>query len=120
MLLLVVSAAQMSVAVMGAGAGGHGGRLRGCGPLDGNAFIERMFRTLKEAAIWPNEFDRFDQALAAMVAWMCDHNHDRSQCEPLSISTPATSESTPLKSHVRFSSPCHCQPTPGRACLGYA
>ena len=33
---------------------------------DGNAFIERMFRTLKEEAIWPNEFDSYEQALVAI------------------------------------------------------
>jgi putative transposase len=44
---------------------------------EGNAFIERMFRTLKEEAIWPNEFHSFDQALAAIVAWIQDYNTDR-------------------------------------------
>ena len=44
---------------------------------DGNAFIERMFRTLKEEAVWPNEFDSHDQALAAIVAWIEDYNTER-------------------------------------------
>jgi putative transposase len=55
---------------------------------DGNAFIERMFRTLKEEAIWPNEFDSFDQALAAILAWMIDYNHERPHAS-LGERTPA-------------------------------
>jgi putative transposase len=55
---------------------------------DGNAFIERMFRTLKEEAIWPNEFDSFDQALEAILAWMIDYNHERPHAS-LGERTPA-------------------------------
>lgn len=65
---------------------------------DGNAFIERMFRTLKEEAIWPNEFDNFDQALAAIVAWMIDYNTERPHAS-LGERTPAESraEAAPHK-----------------------
>lgn len=55
---------------------------------DGNAFIERMFRTLKEEAIWPNEFDSYEQALAAIEAWIQDYNHDRPHAS-LGERTPA-------------------------------
>ena len=55
---------------------------------DGNAFIERMFRTLKEEAIWPNEFDNYDQALAAIVAWIEDYNTERPHAS-LGERTPA-------------------------------
>ena len=55
---------------------------------DGNAFIERMFRTLKEEAIWPNELDSFDQALAAILAWMIDYNTERPHAS-LGERTPA-------------------------------
>jgi len=34
---------------------------------DGNAFIERMFRTLKEEAIWTNEFDSPEEPLLVNV-----------------------------------------------------
>ena len=34
---------------------------------DGNTFNERTLRTRKEGAIWPSEFDSFDQALAEIV-----------------------------------------------------
>jgi len=55
---------------------------------DGNAFIERMFRTLKEEAIWPNEFDSYDQALAAIQAWITDYNTERPHAS-LGERTPA-------------------------------
>jgi len=55
---------------------------------DGNAFIERMFRTLKEEAIWPNEFDSFNQALAAILAWIQDYNTERPHAS-LGERTPA-------------------------------
>lgn len=55
---------------------------------DGNAFIERMFRTLKEEAVWPNEFDNYDQALDAILAWMIDYNTERPHAS-LGERTPA-------------------------------
>ena len=57
-------------------------------PPDGNAFIERMFRTLKEEAVWPNEFDNFDQASDAIRTWMSDYNHERPHAS-LGERTPA-------------------------------
>jgi putative transposase len=55
---------------------------------DGNAFIERMFRTLKEEAIWTSEFDTYDQALNAIITWMDDYNNDRPHAS-LGERTPA-------------------------------
>ena len=55
---------------------------------DGNAFIERMFRTLKEEAVWPNEFDSFDQARTAVEEWITDYNNDRPHAS-LGERTPA-------------------------------
>jgi putative transposase len=55
---------------------------------DGNAFIERMFRTLKEEAIWTSEFDTYDQALEAITTWMDDYNNDRPHAS-LGERTPA-------------------------------
>ena len=55
---------------------------------DGNAFIERMFRTLKEEADWPNEFDTYEQALEAILAWMVDYNTERPHAS-LGERTPA-------------------------------
>jgi putative transposase len=55
---------------------------------DGNAFIERMFRTLKEEAVWPNEFDNYDQTLEAILAWIIDYNTERPHAS-LGERTPA-------------------------------
>jgi putative transposase len=44
---------------------------------DGNAFIERLYRTLKEECVWPNDFQSFEEALAAITAWAIDYNTER-------------------------------------------
>jgi putative transposase len=44
---------------------------------DGNAFIERLYRTLKEECVWCNDFQSFDEALAAITAWTIDYNTER-------------------------------------------
>lgn len=44
---------------------------------DGNAFVERLFRTLKEEEVWPNEYSDFAAALAAVAAWVDDYNSER-------------------------------------------
>jgi putative transposase len=44
---------------------------------DGNAFVERLYRTLKEECVWHNEFASFDEALAAITAWVTDYNEHR-------------------------------------------
>ncbi len=36
---------------------------------DDNAFIERVFRTLKEEGLWASEFACFEEACAAVEAW---------------------------------------------------
>lgn len=41
-----------------------------------------MFRTLKEEAIWPTEFDDYDRALEAILAWMIDYNAERPHDSP--------------------------------------
>lgn len=56
---------------------------------DAGAFIERMFRTLKKGAVWPNEFDTRDPGLESILAWMMvytierphDSLHDRTPAE---------------------------------------
>lgn len=55
---------------------------------DGNAFIERLYRTLKEECVWPNEFASFDEALAAITAWVLDYNTERPH-DSLGQRTPA-------------------------------
>lgn len=44
---------------------------------DGNAIIGRLYRTLKEERVWPNDFTSFDEALAATTAWVIDYNTER-------------------------------------------
>jgi len=44
---------------------------------DGNAFIERLYRTYKEECVWPHDFASYDEALAATTAWVIDYNHER-------------------------------------------
>ena len=48
-----------------------------CRHPHGSAFIKRVFRSLKEEAIWPNDFDGYDQALVASLAWMVGYNTNR-------------------------------------------
>jgi putative transposase len=45
---------------------------------DGNAFIERLYRTYKEECVWPNEFNSYEEALAETAAWVIDYNEHRS------------------------------------------
>jgi putative transposase len=45
---------------------------------DGNAFIERLYRTYKEECVWPNDFASYEEALAATTAWVIDYNEHRS------------------------------------------
>ena len=40
----------------------------------GNADTERVFRTFKEDTIWPNEFDSYDEARAAVDEWVRFYN----------------------------------------------
>ncbi len=58
---------------------------------DGNAFIERLYRTLKEECVWPNDFDSFNEALAAITAWVQDYNEHRPH-DSLRDRTPAENE----------------------------
>lgn len=36
--------------------------------------MERLFRALKDEAIWSNELNSFDPALEAILAWIVDYN----------------------------------------------
>jgi len=40
----------------------------------GNADTEQVFRTFKEDTIWPNEFDSYDEARAAVDEWVRFYN----------------------------------------------
>jgi putative transposase len=43
----------------------------------GNAFFERVSRTLKEEAVWPNDFLSYDEAFEALMIWLVDYNNER-------------------------------------------
>ena len=61
---------------------------------DGNAFVERLYRSLKEEAVWPEDFRDFEEAHAALSAWVHDYNHERPH-QALRYRTPAEARSAP-------------------------
>lgn len=67
---------------------------------DGNAFIERLYRTLKEECVWPNDFDSYDEALAAISVWVLDYNLERPHMS-LQDRTPAEARAEALNPHNR-------------------
>jgi putative transposase len=66
---------------------------------DGNAFIERLYRTLKEECVWPNDFDSFEEALAAITAWVLDYNTERPHDSLGKDTTPAEARAAALSTH---------------------
>ncbi|MEO6796702.1 MAG: integrase core domain-containing protein [Candidatus Dormibacter sp.] len=44
---------------------------------DGNALVERIFLSLKQEEVWPQDFDSFAQAQAAVTHWIVDYNTER-------------------------------------------
>lgn len=44
---------------------------------DGNAFIERLYRSLKDEVVWPSDFATYEEALAAITAWITDYTAER-------------------------------------------
>lgn len=67
---------------------------------DGNAFIERLYRTLKEECVWPNDFETYDEALAAITPWVLDYNLERPHMS-LQDRTPAETRAEALNPHNR-------------------
>jgi putative transposase len=66
---------------------------------DGNAFIERLYRTLKEECVWPNDFTSYDQALDAITAWVIDYNTARPHDSLGKDTTPAEARAGALDQH---------------------
>jgi putative transposase len=66
---------------------------------DGNAFIERLYRTLKEEAVWPNDFASYDEALDAISAWVIDYNTERPHDSLGKDITPAEARAAALDEH---------------------
>jgi putative transposase len=44
---------------------------------EGNSYIERFHRSLKEEEVWLNEYQNFDQAKLSIASWIEEYNHDR-------------------------------------------
>jgi putative transposase len=44
---------------------------------EGNSYIERFHRSLKEEEVWLNEYRNFDQAKLSIASWIEEYNHDR-------------------------------------------
>src|ERR1700693_4813953 len=44
---------------------------------EGNSYIERLHRSLKEEEVWLNEYQTFDQAERSIARWIEEYNHDR-------------------------------------------
>lgn len=44
---------------------------------EGNSYIERFHRSLKEEEVWLNEYQTFDQAQQSIARWIGEYNHDR-------------------------------------------
>ncbi len=65
---------------------------------DGNAFIERVFKTYKEEAVWPHDFLSFDEARAELIRWLIDYNEERPHSS-LNDLTPAEARAEALTNH---------------------
>ena len=63
---------------------------------DGNAFVERLYRSMKEEVVWPNEFQSHAEALTALSAWVSEYNRERPHMS-LGYRTPAEVRSAALK-----------------------
>jgi putative transposase len=44
---------------------------------EGNSYIERFHRSLKEEEVWINEYQSFDHAQQSIALWIEEYNHDR-------------------------------------------
>jgi hypothetical protein len=44
---------------------------------EGNSYIERFHRSLKEEEVWLNEYQNFAQAKLSIARWIEEYNHDR-------------------------------------------
>lgn len=64
----------------------------------GNAFIERLYRTYKEC-VWPNDFNSYDEALAATTAWVIDYSEHRSHDSLGRDTVPAEFRARALDEH---------------------
>jgi transposase InsO family protein len=57
---------------------------------DGNALVERIFLSLKQEEVWPQDFASFAEAQAAVTHWILDYNTERPH-QSLKYRTPPRS-----------------------------
>jgi len=65
---------------------------------DGNAFIERVFRTYKEEPVWLFDFQSFDQAKGKLERWLIDYNEERPH-DSLGDRTPTEARAVTLTNY---------------------
>jgi putative transposase len=53
------------------------GQYTGYDAPDDNAYVERVIRTIKEEEIWPNQWDRWSEAHAAIEQYVAYYNDER-------------------------------------------
>jgi putative transposase len=44
---------------------------------EGNSYIERFYRSLKEEEVWTAEYRSLEEARASIACWIKECNHDR-------------------------------------------
>jgi putative transposase len=44
---------------------------------EGNSYIERFHRSLKEEEVWTAEYRSLEEARASIARWIGEYNHDR-------------------------------------------
>jgi putative transposase len=59
------------------GSVGVTGQYTGYDSPDDNAYVERVFRTIKEEEVWPNEYDSFAEAHEAIEDYVNYYNDER-------------------------------------------
>jgi putative transposase len=47
---------------------------------EGNSYIERFHRSLKEEEVWTAEYRTLEEARASIARWIAEYNHDRPHC----------------------------------------
>jgi len=59
------------------GCRGVQGQYTGYDAPDDNAYVERVIRTIKEEEVWPNQWDRWSEAQAAIGQYVSYYNEER-------------------------------------------
>jgi len=47
---------------------------------EGNSYIERFHRSLKEEEVWTAEYRSVEEAQTSIARWIEEYNHDRPDC----------------------------------------